>query len=120
MNFQDQTMNTNHTSTIKSNVKTKNMKLRSREDRVNFLPNTGNEFLRTVLCHEMKDLYRGVTLCGEPDKRTCRESGEQRVKKLMEFDVGRWNLLKTTLGNLVVVGIMLKTHHPETIEGWLG
>ncbi len=30
------------------------------------------------------------------------------VKKLIVFDVGRWNLSKTTLGNLVVVGIMLK------------
>jgi len=35
----------------------------------------------------------------------------------MVFDVGRWNLLNTTLGTLgLVVGIMLKTHHVETIS----
>ena len=44
------------------------------------------------------------------------ESGEQRVKNLMVFDVGRWNLLKTTLGTVDLVGIMLRTHHEETVE----
>jgi hypothetical protein len=41
------------------------MKLRSREDRVKFFPNVVNKFLSTVLCHELKELVRDVTLSTE-------------------------------------------------------
>ena len=41
------------------------MKIRSREDRVKFFPNVVNNFLSTVLCHELKELVRDVTLSTE-------------------------------------------------------
>ena len=44
------------------------------------------------------------------------ESGEPCVINLMSFDVGRWNLVKATLGSLGLVRIILRTHKVETTE----
>ncbi len=45
------------------------------------------------------------------------ESGEQHVTNLMTFDVGRWNILKTiSVVTFELVGVMMRTHHVETIE----
>ncbi len=44
------------------------------------------------------------------------ESGEQHIKNIMTIDVGRWNLLKATLGTLELMGIILRTTQSATTE----
>jgi hypothetical protein len=42
--------------------------------------------------------------------------GTKSVKNLISFDVGRWNLVKTTLGSLGLVRTILRTHQEESTE----
>ncbi len=139
MNFQSEPMKTNHTLTMKSKTLRTKMKLIARETRVRYVLNTEYEILNNVLCHELKSKpWKSNGSCsGYPMYRVvCQEnllhwlikflswitlrvfwvwvvleSGEQSVKNLMSFDVGRWNLVKATCLLLVdEVGTNDKTY----------